>query len=527
MPNIDYAIYSSTIYTGLADNPWVQAIGIKDGRIAALGSNDDVKNLMGNAKSLDLSGRLVAPGLVDAHMHAASLGLTLLMVDLRNASSIEVCRQRIREAAANLKPGEWLIGRGWNQHQWSDGREPNKFDLDDIVPNNPAMMIRACGHAEWINSRALEICGIKSESPDPPGGQFVKYESGEPTGLLREARHVVKEHIPSPNLEDLKAAALAAQAEALEKGLTGLHTCESLAEWQAFSDLEREGKLKIRVHHLIQAENLEKADEMGLKPGSGSDRLWIGHVKLFADGALGPGTALLFEPYCDEQSNYGLPFLDIDELKKKVALAYKYGYSVAIHAIGDKAGSNALDAMAHGRKIYPGPRRDRVEHVQLHRPDDLDRYLAMDVTASVQPVFVPTDWDVAQRRWGEDRCLHAYAWKTILDRGIRMQFGSDTPVEPIAPIFGIQAAVLRQTTDLKPEGGWRPDQRLTIEEALSGFFRTAAWTSGKEDRLGSLAVGNFADLTVFEKDLTRTPPEEWSGVKAEMTIIGGETVYGG
>lgn len=523
-PN-SFIVRSARVFTGIAETPWAEAVGLRNGRIAAVGTETAVRERLPDAAIYDLPGCLAAPGFVDAHCHFVSLGRSRLMVNLRGLPDLAACRDRIREAASNLKPGEWLLGRGWNHHRWPDRREPDKTDLDDIVPHNPAMMIRACGHSEWVNSRAMEIAGITADAPDPPGGRFDRNETGQPTGLLREARKFMMAHVPMPSGPEIRAALLAAQDEALSVGLTGIHTCESLAEWRILSDLEREGRLKLRVHHLLQPGDLDEAAEAGLGPGVGSERLWIGHVKHFADGSLGAGTALMRDGYSDEATNFGLPYHDLPELKEMVINAYRRGYSVAIHAIGDRAGTNALDALAYARETVPGSRRDRIEHVQIFHPADLARYRAMDVVASVQPVFIGTDWSVAERRWGAKRRSSAYGWKTLLDHGIRLQFGSDAPVEPNAPILGLQAAVLRQTPDLKPEGGWRPEERLSLEEALSGFSATAAWTAGREDRMGSLKPGNLADLTVFEKDLSAMPPEEWPEVGVQMTVIDGEIVF--
>ena len=473
MSSKQFAIYSANIYTGTPETPWAEAIGIENGKIKVVGPNQEVKQAMPQAEALELPGRLVTPGLTDAHCHFVSMGQSMMAVDLRNLTSLEQCRQRIKEAAQKLEPGQWLLGRAWNHHIWEEGREPNRHDMDDIVPDNPAMMVRACGHSQWLNTKGLEAAGIVAGVPDPPGGKFDRDENGQPTGMLREARRVVMAHVPPPTKEYLIKAALLAQKHALASGLTRIHTYESLAEWDTFRTLEKEGKLKLRVHHLLQQGELEEVLERGLHPGYGTDQLWVGQIKHFADGSLGANTALLFEPYCDDPDNCGLPFTDAEPLKERVALCHQHGFSVAIHAIGDKAVSNALDAIAYGREQHPGQRRDSVDHVQICRPQDMERFKDMDVVASVQPVFTSTDWNVASKRWGEERCEahNAYAWKTIQDMGIRMQFGSDTPVEPIAPILGLQAAVLRQTTSMQPEGGWRPQERLSLSEALDGFTK--------------------------------------------------------
>lgn len=523
-PTDAVAIYSARVFTGLSNQPWAEAVGIQAGRIVAVGSNAAVSAALPGARAIALPGRLITPGLVDAHCHFISYGHSLLTVDLRGLPDLEACRRKIQRAAAGLDRGQWLLGRGWNHHQWSTPREPDKHDLDDIVPDHPVMMVRVCGHSVWVNSCALQIAAISADSPDPPGGRIDRNSAGEPTGLLREARDLIQAHIPAPSAQQNQQAALAAQADALRSGLTAVHSCETLAEWRTLAALEAQGRLKIRVYHLLPPSDLEAVGQMGLKPGDGSPRLWMGHQKLFADGSLGAGTALLQAPYSDDAANRGLAFLTTPELEHHLTTGYARGFSAAVHAIGDQAGANALDAIARARKHYPGPWRDRIEHLQLYRPQDLDRYRAMHITASVQPFFVATDWPVADRRWGPLRRKYAYGWKTLLDHGIRVQFGSDAPVEPIAPLLGVRAAMLRQDPAGRPEGGWRPDQCLTLFESLAGYFQTAAWTTGREGVLGAIAPGYWADVTIFQTDLCRLPPAEWPATAVEMTIVGGEIV---
>lgn len=521
----EFAIYSSTVFTGIPDKLWAEAVGIKNGCIAVVGTNQEVKAALPDARAIELPGRLVTPGFVDAHCHLVGFARTQLMIDLNGLTSLKACRDRIQEFVSKATPGQWILGRGWNHNLWAEARTPTKKDLDDISPDNPLMMIRTCGHSEWLNSRALERAGITRESPDPPGARFDRDPAGDLTGLLHEARELISEFIPPFGEAELKTALAKAQSKILQLGLTGLHSCESLAEWKMLKEMDKKGDLKMRVHHLVQSYDLAEFDERNLAWTSGNQRLWIGHLKLFADGSLGSGTALMHDAYTDEPGNFGIHCLDAAELKENVLEAYKRGLSVAIHAIGDKASTNALNAIAHGREQYPGPWRDRIEHVQLCREQDLARYREMGIVASVQPVFVQSDWHVADRRWGSDRCSKAYAWKKLVEMGIPIQFGSDAPVESNRPVIGLQAAVLRQTSDLKPEGGWQPAQKLTLEESLTGFTRTAAYTSQKEDHLGSLKPGNWADLTVFEKDLTITPAREWHDVEVEMTIVDGDIVY--
>jgi hypothetical protein len=526
--DMELAILSARVFTGDSRRPWAEALLVRDGRIAEVGANQGIRRACRGsaAQVLELPGSLITPGLVDAHCHFGYLGLALAAVDLRGQPSLLACRERIREAAAARKPGEWILGRGWDQFQWEEPREPTLEDLDDVTPHSPAMMVRACGHSVWVNSLALARAGITRDTPDPPGGRIERDPaSGEPSGLVREARHLIERVMPPPTEEDWKDAILVSQRESLRVGLTGVHSFETLRQWAAMRALEEEGKLKIRVHCSIQGYELEKAASLGLKPGSGSDRLWLGHVKLFADGSLGSGTALLHEPYADDASQSGIAVTSLDDLREGVERAYRYGYGVAIHAIGDKAATHSLAAIAGAREKIPGERRDRIEHVQLLRPEDMPLFRDLGVVASVQPVFLPTDWRVAEERWGKARCRRGgYAWKSILEAGIPIQFGSDAPVEPNDPRLGLQAAVARQTTAGEPEGGWMPEQRLTLEQAIKGFTEVAAWTARREEDLGTIAPGRRADLTVFEEDLFQVPVADWPSVAVKMTIVDGEPV---
>jgi len=430
---MDLAILSARIFTGSKKQPWAEALGIESDRIALVGTNAQVKkSCRRKTRIFDLGGHLVTPGLVDGHTHFVNFGLTLQRVDLMNLPSLASCRERIRRAVAGYAPGEWIVGRGWNEHFWEEKREPTRFDLDDLTPNNPAMMVRACGHSVWVNTAALAAAGISGRSPDPPGSRIERDPVGnEPNGLLREMRRHLEKFIPPPDLEARKKAALAAQREAFRFGVTGVHSCETLREWESLSALDEEGKLKIRVQHLMPYEGLEEGRSLSIKPWRGGRRLWFGQVKLYADGSLGSGTALLHDPYTDHPADRGLAVLSLPALRKRVGDAYREGYGVAIHAIGDKAVTNSLKAIASAREAFPGSWRDRIEHVQLLRASDLALFRRLGVTASVQPVHLATDWATAEKKWGRERCRNGYAWRSLLRAGILLQFGSDVPVEPI------------------------------------------------------------------------------------------------
>jgi len=523
---METAILASRIYTGDAAQPWAEAVYVKDGKIAAVGSTTEVKAMCGRGTQLfELPGRLVTPGIVDAHLHFVSFGLYLERVDLRDLTSIGACRERVKAAVGKTKPGAWIIGRGWNEHIWTDRREPCAKDLDDIAPDHPVMLVRCCGHSVWLNSLAMKTAGIRKEAVDAPGARLERDANGSPVGLCREYRKIIEKIIPPPTLEQRKTAALRAQAEALRYGVTGVHSCETLLEWDALSALEAEGKLRVRVHHTLPADLVETAKGRGIELTKGSDRLWFGQVKLYADGSLGSGTALLHAPYSDNPNTTGLVVLTVAQLQERIELAYRHGGDVAVHAIGDLATTNVLWAIRAARKAVPGKRRDRIEHVQLIQPDDIGVFKTLGVVASVQPVHLLTDMSVAEKKWGMDRCRFGYAWKSMLREGIRLQFGSDAPVEHINPLLSFHAAIARQSLAGAPKDGWFPAERLTLPETIRAFTAVPAWVSRKETRLGSLTPGKTADLTVFAEDLSRLAPEKLASAQVEMTLVDGEVAY--
>jgi predicted amidohydrolase YtcJ len=524
---METVICSTRVFTGDPAQPWAEAVCVTDGRILVLGRSDDVKRAASRgAQVFELPGRLVLPGMVDAHLHFVNFGLSLRRLDLRDLPSIDACRARVKEAVAGRKPGEWVIGRGWNETGWADRREPSARDLDDIAPHHPVMLIRVCGHTVWVNSMAMAKAGIAKGTQDAPGARIERDpRTGEPTGVLREYRKIIEKVIPPPTIEERKLAALQAQREALRSGVTGVHSCETLQEWEALAALDGEGKLKVRVHHLLPPDQLEPAQSRGIELGKGSERLWFGQVKLYADGSLGSGTALLHEPYTDDPSQRGLAVLTPKQLQERVELTYERGGDVGVHAIGDLAVTNVLRAIQAARRKYPGPRRDRIEHVQLMHPDDFATFRDLDVVASVQPVHLLTDMPVAERKWGMDRCRYGYAWRSMLRAGIRLQFGSDAPVEPINPLLSFHAALTRQQLSGEPRDGWFPAERLSLEEVIRAFTQVAAWASRKEDQLGTLTPGRKADLVVFDRDLFAVAPGQVASAEVELTMVDGEIVY--
>jgi hypothetical protein len=523
---MDTAILNSRIYTGDGGKPWAEALAIRGDSILAVGSTEAVKRACArDARVFDLPGRLVLPGIVDAHLHLIGFGLSLERVDLRDLTSIAACRERVKAAVARKTAGEWIIGRGWNEHIWTDRREPSAADLNDIAPDHPVMLVRCCGHTVWINAMAMRLAGIAKEAADAPGARIERDASGHPIGLCREYRKIIEQVIPPPTLAERKAAGLRAQAEALRYGVTGVHTCETLAEWESLAALEAEGTLQLRVHHTLPPEQVEEAARRGIRLTRGSARLWFGQVKFFADGTLGSSTALLHAPYSDDPSRTGLECLTMGEMQERAELAYRHGGDVAVHAIGDLAATNVLRAIQGARAKFPEPKRDRIEHVQLLHPDDFARFRTLDVVASCQPVHLHTDMLVAEKKWGLERCRYGYAWKSMLRQGIKVQFGSDAPVEHINPLLSFHAAIARQSPAGEPQGGWFPAERLTLEETIHAFTAVPAWTSRTERILGSLTPGKKADVVVFARDLFQVAPADLPLVPVEMTLANGEIAY--
>ncbi len=519
------ALLSAEIFN--TPNPGDEAVFINNHMIEAVGSNQEIKQLItAETKVVDLKGKFLMPGMVDAHCHALYFGYYLSMIDLRGLRSLQECQDVISAAVQKAKPGEWIVGRGWNQNLWQSKQEPTRHDLDTLSSDNPIRMVRICGHSEWVNTKCLEVAGITHETADPPGGKIDREpETGHPSGIIREGFDLVEKTLPAPGLKERMAYFLKAQELFLANGITGIHSCESLQEYQAIKAVEDEGKLKLRVYHLLPPEDLETFDRWDQGGRQQSPRLWHGHTKIFADGSLGASTALLHEPYEGTEDNYGIACTSAEEMPAIIEASYRKGRSVAVHAIGDKALTNVLDAIEQARRRVPGDRKDRIEHVQLAKEKDLERMRSMNITACIQPLFLGTDWKVATRLWGEERCKLAYAWNTIGKMGIKRVFSSDAPVEGINPLAGIQTVVTRRDQDNQPEGGWFSEQRLSVEESLSGYFEYAGWLSGNADQLGAVQEGKLADLTVLDRNPLKEPPDEIAKITIAMTLINGELVY--
>ncbi|MFN2138286.1 MAG: amidohydrolase [Candidatus Promineifilaceae bacterium] len=512
--------------------PAAQAMVVRDGRILALGDNDEMRGITEKgAEIVDLDGRCVTPGLVDAHVHFRNFSLARRRVDLDNAGSLEEVLARIAAYAAderNIEQSGWLRGRGWSQGGWTERRFPTAADMDRLVSHAPACMIHKSGHAAWVNNKALQLAGITRMTPDPPSGEIQRDASGNPTGILfEEAMALVNDLIPPAAPEEVANAMRDAQQYCWTVGLTGLHDFDGRSCFLALQQLHRNGELGLRVVKNIPVARLEYAVGVGLQSGFGDDWLRVGGIKIFADGALGPRTAAMVEPYENDPDNSGIVVTDKEEMMAAALQASANGLSVTIHAIGDRANHDVLDVYEAVRSAEAGGRRlrHRIEHVQLLHPRDLTRLAELNIIASMQPLHATSDMEMADAYWGE-RTRYAYAIRTMLDSGAAVVFGSDAPIEVIDPLQGIHAAVTRRRANGAPgPQGWHPEQRLTIREAIHGFTSAAAFTAGVEARLGTLSPGKAADMTIFERDIFTMAPDELLGAGIAGTIIDGRFRY--
>ncbi len=524
---IQTILLNGNIITLDAARPRVSALAVSYGRVAALGTDAEIRRLANAGTAVcNLDGKTILPGLTDAHLHWELQARALRSVDVFEVASKEAALERVRLHVEQAAAGAWIIGRGWAQDLWANHAFPDKADLDAVAPDNPVILHAKSGHAAWVNSKALEQAGITSSTPDPEGGKIQRDAQGAATGILLEAAmKLVQEKVPKPTSEELADMMAAAQEEALKCGITMIHDFDEPSSLAALQILRERGRLSLRVLKHINQPWLDAAIESGIRTGFGDDWIRMGALKLFADGALGPKTALMFEPYEGEPDNYGMIVVDKEEMVEYVSRASANGLSATIHAIGDKAVHDVLDvfeSVRHEERQRHEPaasRRHRIEHVQVMHPQDLSRLAELDVIASMQPIHATSDRVMADRYWGE-RTRYAYNPRIQLDYGARIAFGSDAPVEPFDPLLGIHAAVTRQRAG-QPPGGWHPQAKLSLHETLLGFTQGPAYAAGMENRLGKLAAGYLADLIVLDRDIYAIAPDEIPELNVMGTMVDG------
>ena len=509
--------------------PRARAIALRAGRVVAVGSEEQAIAALGaRPRRIDLGGRCVIPGLTDSHLHFRWYAESLRAVDVE-APTLAEAMSRIKARAEVTPPGAWITGSGWNHNVWGSGALPTLAPLDAVAPRNPVALKAKSGHALWANSVALRLAGIRLDTADPEGGKIAHGTDGTPSGILLEnAMDLVQSIIPVPSAAECADMMVAAQAAAHRVGLTGIHDFDGTLAFHAFQILEARGELTLRVVKGIPHEKLDAAIAWGVRTGFGSERIVTGAVKMFADGALGPMTAAMIAPYENTWAT-GISTLTEEQARADVARANRAGIACAIHAIGDAACHMVLNAFqAAAGTAAPGalPIRNRIEHAQLLHPDDLPRLARLGVIASMQPLHATSDMLIAERHWGS-RCAGAYAWKSLLDSGADLCFGSDCPVESPNPLAGIHAAVTRRRDDGSPgPEGWRPEQRLSVEQAVRAYTTGAAHAGGRDQDAGCLSPGRYADLVVLDRDIFRVDPHELRDAAVAMTIAGGVVVYG-
>jgi len=518
----DLVLRNANAWTG-PGLPRASAVAIHGDRFVAVGGDRELDGWVGpDTRVVDLHGRVVLPGLIDAHTHILEYGRRLSQVDVSPCTTLADALEAVRAFAARAGD-RWILGGGWDANVW--GIEPTARHLDAATRAPCALRSHDC-HSVWANSAALRAAGVTRDTPDPPGGVIVRDEEGDPTGILREnAVQLIDRVVPPPGPSENELALDRALREASRFGLTGVHTFEGPEVLSAAQGLRGSGSLRIRVRCHLRRDSLDDALRLGLRSGLGDPWLRIGSLKLFADGALGTQTAWMLEPYPARAGYRGVATLGREECEREIARAARGGIACAVHAIGDAANRMALDAFAATADEWrPRGLRQRVEHAQCLSAADLPRFSALGVVASMQPIHAVSDYLIAEEHWG-DRCRWAYAWRSLLSRGSVLAFGSDAPVESIDPLLGIHAAVTRQRRDGSPAGGWRPSERLNAEEAIVGYTAGPAFAGGEERELGRIAPRYLADLVVLAGD-PWSDPAGWLNARVVATIVGGNLAHG-
>lgn len=526
----DLVVTGATIYTADQRIPVAQAIASRDGRIVFVGSERGALTLMGpETTRLDLPGRTIIPGMIDAHAHLLNLGTALRTVDLVGTTSYNEVVQRVAEWAKDIPSGEWIQGRGWDQNDWSQTAFPTHDALSKAVPDHPVILSRVDGHAVLVNARAMELAGLGPSTPDPSGGRIIRDADGVPTGVLVDAAMaLVRDIVPPPSDAERMARVRAAIAEANRWGLTGIHDAGvSGPTIKTYTELARQGEFTLRDYVMLSPDTslgtwLSSGPWLGKEDG----RIWVRSIKLYADGALGSRGAALLEPYSDDPGNRGLIITPADSVQAIAVRALRAGFQIATHAIGDRGNRMVLDAyQAALDKVPVADHRFRIEHAQVLSPADIPRFAELGVIPSMQGSHQTSDMYWAGERLGPSRLLGAYAWRSLRNTGVVIPNGSDFPVESPNPLLSFRAFFTRQDPGGWPPGGWRPAERVTREEALLSMTLWPAYAAFMDQDVGSLSVGKYADFVVLDRDIMQVDPDELLEARVLRTVLGGKTVY--
>jgi hypothetical protein len=566
---VSLVLTNGKVFTADSRGTVAEAVAVEGNRVVAVGTSREIAARFSGARNVDLKGRLVTPGFHDAHIHFLGGGLSLLRVNLVGAKTLAEAKRRVAERVREVQPGAWITGRGWDHTLWG-GEWPTKRDLDEVAPDNPVILQRVDGHVSWANTPALQKGGVTRATEAPQGGEILHDASGEPTGILKEtAASLVTRVVPAPTREENMEALNRALAEARRYGITSVSANDvpSSSATPLYRELLKAGKLTVRVAEWQQFERtVEELKRERAEFESHKDdplRLRLTALKGYVDGTLGSRTAAMLAPFADDPHNSGIPRMPPEQLTRMIVERDAAGFQMALHCIGDRANRMALDGFDEacrqrtGGKCFVAEtslvieamlweseeaerrgasqklvlvagenyRRHRVEHAQVVSPLDFVRFRNLGVIASMQPAHAISDKRWAQERLGEYRVLGAYSWHTFMAHGVHVPFGTDWPVEPISPYLGLYAAVTRESTGGDPVGGWWPEQRLSMEDAIRNYTAEPAYATFEETQKGKIAPGMLADLVVHSKDLLSIAPAEILNTQPDLTVFDGRVVY--
>lgn len=516
--------YHGKIYTMNDEKPVISSFIVRDGKFFIPDSNTtfQVKD------SVDLEGKTIIPGFIDAHGHIASLGNSLMNVNVAGDSSIEIIQNKVKQFADEHQEMGWIRGRGWDQNLWKEKKFPTSEMLDQIVSDRPVVLGRVDGHAIWVNSKAMQLSEITNLTPDPTGGKIVRDETGKPTGVFVDnAKLLIEKYIPERDSQTKLTALKTAFHYLTTYGITGVHDAGvSLDDILLYKQNLDQDWFNLRVYAMVYgtSDAWDFCRKRGMEIGLNNYRLTIRSIKIVADGALGSRGAMLLDPYSDDPANKGLPVTSAEQIETIVKQAVQIGFQVNTHAIGDAAIREVLDSY---EKYLPKDginRRFRIEHSQIINLDDMVRYKKNNIIASMQPTHATSDMSWAEQRVGKERIKGAYAWRKFLDSGIHLAFGSDFPVESVNPLLGIYSAYTRQDLKGKPIDGWFADQRLTREEAVKGFTTWASYASFTEKLVGQIKTGQYADFITLSDNLFEVFPNEIPSITVEHVYFGGKKI---
>jgi predicted amidohydrolase YtcJ len=521
------------IYTNDPKMPWASAMAVRDEKILCIGSIEHIMLDCGGsnpeAEIVQLKGRFLMPGFNDAHTHLGSAGRDKLTLDLKGTDSLAELQQRVRVAVAQHKPGGWIVGSGWDQTRWPEKTFPHRQDLDEVSPNNPVFLVHISGHVAVANSLALKHTEITPDTKNPAGGEIERDADGNPTGMFKEgsAMEFVEQKIPEPTAAERRHGIELVLQELASNGVTSAQDNSAWEDFLVYHDLKEEKKLTARITEWLPfMAPLTELQNMRSEGGTTDSWLKTGALKMVTDGALGSRTADLLAPYSDDASTSGILTIEPEKLKAMALERDKLGFQLAFHAIGDRANRVALDVFEAVLRVNgTRDRRDRIEHAQVVAPEDIERFGALHLVASMQPSHQSNDIRWAEQRLGPERIKGAYAWNSIQKAGATLAFGTDYDVESINPFRGLYACVTRELPEGGPVGGWEPQEKISLDDCIRAYTTGSAYAQFEEGKKGDLKVGKYADFIILSQDITKATPKEILNTEVLQTVVGGRTVY--